>query len=203
MIYNAEPFDYIVESVKRIKKPLVKIYPDGIVFGTDLSFASLNILVQDTKNYGMPVPYVFLNTEVAKFTTDISKLSGNLNYETFSINMNGILLESKVDLVYKFDDLYNKTIMAPRNNEILYHEENVQNSVGDMFTLKKSNGSKMYIIDKRFVMTAFNSIHPVNKNDKVDLTIVDADMYSYIAKFTIHKKKDNYKLQEYLRFRKL
>ena len=58
-------------------------------------------------------------------------------------------------------------------------------------------------VDKKFLMTSFNAIHPSTKTEKVDLIIRDSDIYSYTAEFIIHKKKENYDLHEILRFRKL
>lgn len=202
MIYNIEPFEYILKSTKRIKKPLVKIYPDGFVIGTDTSFATINILSQNNNNYNMSIPYIFMNTSVLKFSKDILDYNGSLNYSKFNISIKDVVLDNCIELNYRFSLLHD-TVMSLTSNPVLYKEENIQNSISDMFMLKMADGSKMYTINKRFLMTSFNSIHPVNKSDRVDLTIFDGDIYSYIAQFTIYKEKENYELHEFLRFRKI
>ena len=50
MMIITEEINYIFALVKQIKKPLVKIFPDGRVIGTDESFASLNIITNNSDN---------------------------------------------------------------------------------------------------------------------------------------------------------
>ncbi len=207
MIKDRETLETIFNIVKQVKKPLVKIYPDGRIIGTDEQFASLNVLVPESITYNIDIPYILRSTEMSSFMRDLLKENGKLIFNPFEITMEvkkyfSSNLVNHIELSYQFDELYSKVIDTKNYNE-LYKEEQFQNSIPEMFSLKSIDGDKMFIVDKRFIMTSFNAIHPANKSDTVDLIIRDYDYYSYTAEFIIYKKKDHYQLHEFLRFRKL
>lgn len=212
MIKDKATLEYIFSLIKQIKKPLVKIYPNGTIIGTDEQFASLNVLIPEVINYNITIPYIFRSTEIAAFMREAQDLNYIL-YDKYDIDyvtlqhgriIDHTILTNHMELSFQFDELYNKVI-STRNYPELYREENFQNTVPDMFTLRVSDGAKMYSfgVDKQFLMTSFNAIHPANKTDRVELIIRDYDYYSYTAEFIIYKKKDKYQLHEFLRFRKL
>lgn len=209
MIKDRDTLYYIFKIIKSVKKPLVKIYPDGRILGTDESFASLNILVPEVLNYNIDIPYIFRSTEIAAFMRTLSLENGPLVYSPYEIVMGAknrkspsAMVPNHLELNFLFDDLYGKVTDTYKKEE-LYREEAFQSSIPQMFSLKASDGAKMFNVDKGFLMSSFNAIHPANKSDRVDLIIRDHDIYSYIAEFIIYKKKDAYQLHEYLRFRKI
>lgn len=211
MIKDRNTLDNVFKIVKQVKKPLVKIYPMGQIIGTDGQFASLNILILEEFNVNIDIPYIFNSTELSSFMREISKYDELLKYSQYDItmeikdrikNVETISLINHIELGINFDELFNK-VMSIQYKKVLYKEENIQSLVPDMFYMKVNDGSKMFCIDKRFLMTSFNAIHPANKTDRVDLIIRDYDEYSYVAEFIIYKKKDKYQLHEFLRFRKI
>lgn len=205
MIRDRDTLDYIFTLSKQVKKPLVKFYPNGLIIGTDEQFASLNILVHENVNYNIDIPYIFRSTELASLMRAVAE-KGVYTYDKYYIIANdavGTTVINHLELSYSFDEMYNKVMDIQRYKPILYKEEDFQNSANGMFTMKASDGAKMFTIDKGFIMTSFNAIHPANKSDRVDLIIRDNDFYSYTAEFIIYKKKDKYQLHEFLRFRKL
>lgn len=74
-----------------------------------------------------------------------------------------------------------KTIMSPKQ---LINEE-IQN----VFALRKDDGCIYYKHNNKYMMTLFSGILPVNKGDKVYLTILPNNITSFISKFEIVKKK--------------
>ena len=201
--------EYIFTLVKRIKKPIVKIFPDGRVIGTDEQFASLNIIM-DGMDINLSCPFIIDTKEITAFIREVSK---DYNYYKPILDFpfrfittckkDVLILENHIELNYKFDELYNKVISQELCKPIVYTSDNIQEINPEMFSLKSSDGAKMYNIDERFLMSSFNAIHPSTKSDKVTLIIRDSDIYSFTAEFIIYKKKDNYTLHEILRFRKL
>lgn len=214
MIVNL--LEYIFTCVKRVKKPIVKIFPDGRVIGTDEQFASLNMIMDYSSNTMgvdiIPCPFIIDTKEITAFMREVSKDYSyykpvfDCPYQ-FITTCKGdkLVLENHIELNYKIDELYNRVVSQELSKPVLYTEENFQNTVPEMFSLKSSDGAKMYSfgVDKKFLMTSFNAIHPATKSDKIDLVIKDSDIYSYIAEFIIHKKKEKYSLIELFRFRKL
>lgn len=207
MIKDRNTLDYIFTLAKQVKKPWVKIYPNGLIIGTDEQFASLNVLIPEVVNYQIDIPYIFKVSDLSAFMRTIGSET-KLLYNPYEIiymdNKNPVNIENHMELSFQFDELYNKVINL-QSLPIIYQEENFQTTVPEMFSMKVSDGAKMYSfgIDKIFLMTSFNAIHPSNKTDKVDLIIRNCDYYSYTAEFIINKKKDRYRLHEFLRFRKL
>lgn len=205
---NSVMLEYLFEMVKRVKKPIVKIFPDGRVIGTDEQFTSLNIVTED-KSVGYTCPFIFLTKEITAFMREdyYDNLAFDFPYRFILKNnkKGDLVLDNHIELNYKIDELYNRVVSQELTKPILYTEENFNSSIPEMFSLKVSDGAKMYSfgVDKKFLMTSFNAIHPATKTEKVDLVIRDSDLYSYTAEFIIHKKKDKYDLHEILRFRKL
>jgi hypothetical protein len=219
MIKDRETLECIFTLVKRVKKPLIKIYPDGRVIGTDEQFTSLNILEYDDIRYNIDIPYVIKTTEITPFMRELSKSEEyEFTFTPYEVTMRckytikekdretivrGFeFLFNHMELSFQFDELYNKAAHT-MSYPILYTAEEFQKTNPKMFFLKASDGAMMFGVDNRFLMSSFNSIHPANKTDKVTLIIRDYDIYSYTAEFIIYKKKDNYQLHEFLRFRKL
>lgn len=194
----------IFDLVKKTKKPIVKLYPDGRVVGTDLGFASLNTIIHNNISYNLPYPFIFINTEFSAFIREIQDSNEPVIVDNYGIYFNDVVLTNHLEMSFEIDDLYSRVIHN-MTNEILYSHTNFEQICDDMLSLKASDGAKLYSIgiDKLYLMSSFNSIHPANKSDRVDLIIRDLDIYSYMAEFIIYKKKDNYKLHEFLRFRKL
>lgn len=208
MIKDKNTLERIFTLVKQVKKPLIKIYPNGTIIGTDEQFASLNILMNNNIDFNIDIPYIFRNTEITTFMRESSEYN-NLLYSPYEIILpsrgrcdDGSVLINHLELGYKFDELYTKSIDF-KTYPILYINEQFEKSIPEMLSMKASDGSKLFNIDNKFLMSSFNAIHPATKSDRVELIIRDYDYYSYIAEFIIYKKKDNYQLHEFLRFRKL
>ena len=67
--------EYIFTLVKRVKKPIVKIFPDGRVIGTDEQFSSLNMVLDYSGNMGVdiPCPFIIDTKEITAFMREVSK----------------------------------------------------------------------------------------------------------------------------------
>ena len=212
VVYVRDLLDQIFKMVKYIKKPIVKIFPDGRVIGTDEQFASLNVITcfSDMGVNLFPCPFIIDTKEITAFMREISKDYDyykpllELPYLFITTNKGDKLtLENHIELNYRIDELYNRVISQELTKPTLCIVDDIQNSIPEMFSLKVSDGARMFNVDKQFLMTSFNAIHPATKSDKITLVIRDSDIYSYTAEFIIYKKKENYELHEILRFRKL
>lgn len=210
-----ELLEYILTCVKRVKKPIVKIFPDGRVIGTDEQFASLNMILDYCSTMCVdviPCPFIIDTREINAFMRTVSRdynyykpvLDYPYGFKT-TCKKDNLILENHIEMNYKIDELYNRVMSTEFNKPIIYEEKDIHNQYPDMFSLKASDGAKMFSlgIDRQFLMTSFNAIHPATKSDKVDLVIRNSDIYSYVVEFIIHKKKENYSLIELFRIRKL
>ena len=209
MIRDIEGLSIFESLCKFIKKPIIAVYPDGRVLGTDESFCSLNMIISDKImsdiiDYNLEIPYIIICKEFTSFFKDALKDYNSLLFNQYSIEnrANNSSLVNNLHLNFDIERLYCKA-MEHNQYPIIYRQDDIQNINPDMFKMKASDGAKMYTIDGKYIMTSFNAIHPVNKSDKVDLIIRDYDYYSYYAEFIIYKKKEKYELHEFLRFMKL
>ena len=195
----------IFDLVKNTKKPIVKLYPDGRVIGTDIAFATLNILIHNNKPYDMSYPFIFISTELNTFMKYVQNSNGRIIIDNYGLYCDDLTLDNHLEMSFEIDDLFYR-VNQNLSNDVIYRHDNFQQVCEDMLSLKASDGAKRYTIgddNQQFLMTSFNSIHPANKTDRVDLIIRSLDFYSYMAEFIIYKKKDNYQLHEFMRFRKL
>lgn len=206
---NIDILEYIFTMVKRVKKPIVKIFTNGVVIGTDENFATLNMIVNETY-MDLPCPFIIDTKEITAFMREVSKDYNyykpvlDFPYRFITTSKRDLLiLNSHMEFNYRIDELYNRILSQELLKPPVYIIENIQETIPEMISLKSSDGAKMYNIDKEFLMTSFNAIHPATKSDIVKVIIRDCDIYSYTAEFIIYKKKDNYELHEIIRFRKL
>ena len=68
------------------------------------------------------------------------------------------------------------------------YAEDITQEIQRLFSLRKGDGGYRYIHNGR-CMTLFSGLLPLNKNDKVKLSICDDSSSSFIARFDIYKAK--------------
>lgn len=197
---NRELFEYIFTLFKSMKKPIVAVYPNGTIFGTDEQFASISVIYTDHIN--MSDPYIFYMNELMLFMRNVSaQYNEEIIFGKFELLCTdkklSYMISNRLELLDQLFNLHAKLIDIKLKN-VLSEQQNIQEQYYEMLSLKAADGAKMYNIDN-FVMSSFNAIHPVNKSDKVDVIFREYDNYSYTAEFIIHKKQ--YDIHEFFRFR--
>ena len=135
--------EQLFTMVKYVKKPIVKIFPDGRVIGTDEQFASLNF-IPTYYNLGVdifPCPFIIDTKEITAFLREVSKDYDyhkpflDLPYGFCTSGKNDkMVLENHIDLNYKIDELYNRVVSQELNKPVIYTEEDFQNSIPEMFS---------------------------------------------------------------------
>ena len=111
-------------------------------------------------------------------------------------------------VLYNMKSLKSKCLSNIYNNKIIMDIEDIRQykpeknySFDELLKMKSADGMKFYILNQRIMMSTFNTIHPVNKSDKVSLKTYDMDQISFLSEFIIDKKK--FKIQEFIRYRYL
>lgn len=80
------------------------------------------------------------------------------------------------------------------NNTIQYNftdEVDISDDMVQLINMKKDDGVYNYRYNDIYYMTLFKGIFPLNKSDKILLSIYDNNGPTYMAKFTIYKKKNS------------
>lgn len=206
MVRRAEQLETIFKLVKMPKKEIVAFYPNGLIFGTDINFASITEVISYNAFTPLSYPYEVDIKEFSSFMKTLSTCKdGFVNYTPFEIQLvmgNGY--KESLSMYFSVNDMgrlyqtYASVKLRPVMQRI--PSANKDSILEDMFKLKVSDGAKIYNIGEK-LMTSFNSIHPVNKADTVDILIRDHDEISFTAEFVIIKK--DCELHELFRHRKI
>ena len=97
--------------------------------------------------------------------------------------------------------LIKRTFDAIEGRQPVFSVDNLKcdESFNDALSKKMSDGAYTYILNMRYPMYMFSSLHPVNKSDKIKCEIFDiGDNKTYMAHFIIYKPK--YMIHEYIRY---
>lgn len=76
-----------------------------------------------------------------------------------------------------------------RGKSLLVDEIYINDDIQQVFSLRKNDGCFYYKFQNKYFITLFSGILPLNKADKVYLSIYSNNSTSFIAKFRIKKKK--------------
>lgn len=76
-----------------------------------------------------------------------------------------------------------------RNITPLEQECDITSELIDLFSLKKDSGCIYYPYKNKYFMTLFYGILPLNKSDKIFVTIYNNNSESFISIFKVRKKK--------------
>ena len=210
MVNNIEYLENMFRLVKLLKKDVVAVNSNGLILGTDYQFASISELVLFDDSY-KPIHYSYIYNmkELSAFMKTIAECEKEYGYVNLNYMPTGIFLttnRSKTRMPYlqqyytleNMQQLYLNYINA-KSQDVLHVIPEFNH---ELLSMKSADGSKMFNVDG-YLMTSFNSIHPVNKSDNVELIFRYFDQYSYTAEFIIEKKKQKCEIHEMYRFRYL
>lgn len=177
----------LYDAIKGMKCDIVYIYPDRII-GTDDKRIALAEVICDTK---VSQSYE-IERNVIKLIADKSKELINVDDDPFEpedfINRYAIRRTWLGPL--EQSDLNMHSMM--KGNEIpdyrvddLKANENFNNIQAQ----KAADGMSMLRLNKKYILSLYKGLLPVNKADKVSVELYDIDSYSFLAKFIIDKRK--------------
>lgn len=177
----------IIKMAKSLKRQIVEITPHYIC-GSDSLMGMFSIIYLDGNVQVDPELYYFGPTS---FLGDYDYYIEN---ESFKFDM----------LKPKMRYLMAQSQMVENNPVIIYYDDitkgqdyAIDNFV-DTINGKAKDGMKIlhFEYDNKHFISTSSTMHPINKPDKVSVTAYPYNEISYIAKFTIYKKK--YVINEYM-----
>ena len=178
---------YLNEAAKALKKKRFIIYGNKIVACDNLSYLCYvtldsNMFNHNTSLYGLVIESRELSAFIKTITTesDFTLNSVNNGYIINTITGQLLLSYSNIDVSSLFK----------AKTEILCEEECINDKIPEIFSIHRNDGSFHYIHHNKFFMTVFYGILPINKSDKIYLTIRKGyNSMSFIADFIVRKKK--------------
>lgn len=192
---------YLNEAAKALKSKTFQILNNVIIginnidsyitfveLDTDVFYnLSINNLIINSRDLSAFIKTIMLESEF-----ELEECNDRYTIHT----MNGELkLISRFDIkdsynINSYDRLryakYNIDMRTPLSNEKL-----INDNIQDLFNLRKDDGCIYYIHEGKYFMTLFSGILPINKSDKVYLTIYPSDNNTFIARFRVNKKRFN------------
>lgn len=181
----------INEYAKAIKQNNVIII-GNIMIGLDyintyITYIDNIVLSDDYTNM------IFIKKDLSKF---VKSISHELEFEIDSNNMiKSLVLDMQINYadrrllleLPKYLSLINKY-------GYIQQGEDITDKLDKLFSMKKPDGMFKYIYEnynRKYFMTLYPGLLPVNKNDKVSLNIVADSNNIFTTKFIISKKKIN------------
>lgn len=172
----------IIKIAKSMKKEYVHITPKYIL-GTDINTNTLSII------------YIESGEEYLGTTAE---LEGKGVPEFAECMTEEILRHRFVYLLQKVSPIALYGLVSPIEGfENIDISEN-ENFLNTSRNIKSKDGAKMFKLNETYIMSNFSSLHPINKSDKVYLSLYPCDAISFMSKFVIDKKK--YEIHEYIRY---
>ena len=200
---KASELIYLNDAAKALKQKNFIIKNNTIVGADNTAF-----LIYTTLDPCYFYPQEFIcnmqinSRELSAFVKDIQLMQDF----KFHSNMNGLEIYngSKIlNFINKqqtFDNIaidtnikFVKTIQSNSDicNMCIEPEENVTEELSFLFALKKDSGCSNYVYKNKYYMTLFSGILPLNKSDKIYLSIYSNNSVSFNALFRVEKKKFN------------
>lgn len=176
----------IIKMAKSLKRQIIEITPYYIC-GSDSSMGMFSIIYLDGNVQVDPELYYF---------GPVNYLN---NYDFYIENLSFTFDMAKIRMKY----LMNQCQMV-ENNKVMIHYDDI--TKGQTYAIpgfvesingKAKDGiSILHFNDSEYFVSTSSTMHPINKPDKVSVTAYPYNEISYIAKFTIYKKK--YVINEYI-----
>lgn len=177
----------LYDVVKGMKCDIVYVYPNRVI-GADKEGTSLSEVFCDT---GVSESYE-IERDVLKLIADKSKALVKVDDDPFEpedfINRYAIrrswlgpLEQSDLNMyiIMKGNDIPNCRI----------DDIKADDSFNEIQNKKAADGMTLYKVNKKYILTLYKGLVPVNKSDRVALELYDIDNYSFLAKFIINKGK--------------
>lgn len=166
----------IIKMVKSMKRDLVMI-TNSFIAGTDIYCCMLSVIHE-----GSDEQFVGSIAELnQKKNPDYYIGPERTRYAIRNLMNNAYQITSSYPIIFQIDDLK--------------EDEYFNDAIGR----KMADGANPYVLNKKYVMYIFSSLHPINKSDKVGCEIYDLqDNRTYMIHFIISKPK--YTIHEYLRY---
>lgn len=199
----------LISIARQMKKHIVT-FQDGRILGTDETLSSLSIVYYDNEKYdlfkesGFCFTLTFVLNELVAYLKRNNILEPVYQINHFGINhcKGGEILENQFRFANEILNMEMRCryLMTESDHTVIDYNIKEDQTFNATLELKKKEGSTMYILNNRYIMSTFSSIHPVTKSDKITVDIYELpDKRSFLSKFTIIKKSCI--IEEFIKYR--
>lgn len=201
MIVKTSELIYLNEVSKALKQKDFQIIGNSLI-GIDNIQNCIYYVEMDTNSFSnIYLNKLIINTrELSAFIKTIMLESEFIlepaEYNSFKIcTLNGIMyFRTRFNAIINPMLSDQRIYMAKYDINLRYQlskEVQINDEINALFSLKKNDGCIYYNHQNKYFITLFSGLLPINKSDKVYLTIYPNTPETFIAKFRINKKKFN------------
>lgn len=178
-------FRELIEIGKLLKADIVYVFGNTI-YGTDSNFTYLKQMAFDNV-LGINICYdQKLMNDFIKLCTDTIVLEGNVllsNIERFVVN-NDVHIRNIINLDKKINEII-ITNTNTMNVDNVRDNQQFENAIA----LKSNQGIGLYKVSEKYILSIFKGLLPINKGDKVSLSIYDINDNRFLTRFIVTKPK--------------
>lgn len=179
-------FRELVEMTKVLKSDIIYIF-GNIIYGTDSNFTYLKQMTFDNV-LGISICYEQkLMNDFIKLCTDTIVLDNNVllsNIERLYIN-NDAYIRNILELERKINEM-----VLVNTNTINVDNVRENSQFEHAISLKSAQGIGLYKINEEYILSIFKGLLPINKSDKVSLSIYDINDNRFLSRFIVSKPKN-------------
>lgn len=193
----------LLDYVKVLKPEYFYLLSDGTLLGTDDSFSSLRIIETDIYGY-----------ELFQSSNDFKNFMKDPNIiimdtieirdipNTSWINLDAGLLKNMYEGCYEiYGDDFTESNIALGIYLSSKHYDDCNNIMETYFNIKASDGAIPVRVDNHYFYI-FSGFLPLNKSDKLEMTIYD-NVLDFVIKYEITKKKFKNKVTVFYKYLKV
>lgn len=205
MILNLNDIININEASKMLKQRDFILYKNSLYGLDNFNIYICRIDIDVNRLTPEAINNVGLQFNMRELSTFIKNLSIESSFEIdTNIQENIIYTKSgAAELHIKIDNnltkmIENKINYANQIDSLCSIEEEITENIADLYSLKKDDGGYYYIHNNKYYMTLFSGLLPLNKSDKIFLSINDNGS-TFISRFRVKKKYNIFVYVSYLK----
>lgn len=189
---------YLNEAAKALKQKSFQICNNYMIGIDNIDSYIVYLELDYAKVYGIPLNGAIINArELSAFIKTITVESEFILEDhnkdgvyTISTVLATLVIDNRIRCRFSesaSNSIY--TVERIRMQDVLSPCRCVNNELEKIFSYHKQDGCMYYIHDGKYFITLFAGLLPLNKADKIYLTIYEDSDNSFIAEFKIDKKK--------------
>ncbi|MCK9199323.1 MAG: hypothetical protein M0P49_06945 [Bacilli bacterium] len=181
---SIEALNELFEYSKVLKCDITMVV-GGKVYGTDNNFIHLRTIESNLTNECPDMIF---------YLKDLTEFMKQRSLSECDINIKDIKISDFITMHYEYIGVFNDLISSVNRHltiPVSFSDEYLRNNedFNTINIMKAKDGIGLLKLSEKYILTIYNGLLPINKDDKIEIYIRDISSYRYLANFTIVKKK--------------
>ena len=197
---------YINDAAKVLKQKDFLLYNTTLI-GIDNLKVSICKLQLDPSYIQTPIfsGLIFNQRELAKYIKNITTESSIEIDENQRYTIIPSLIDLETSITIEINNIITNDVLSKLSkvnmlDNTFSYEEDVTTDLSKLFNMRKDDGGFYYVYKNKYFMTLFNGLLPLNKSDKVFISLQDDPNYPSIFHVRFRIKKTKFEVFVYLTY---